>query len=369
VFSYAFLGLTASVLALVVTPLVRALGLRFDVVDEPGGRRTHLGRVPRLGGLAVLAATLGAVGLAALAHIAVLETLAAQGWNLGWLAAGTFSVLAIGTIDDVRGLGPFFKIAFQVVTGVMALLGGYGFSAITNPLTGSPIYLGAFGGVATVLWVVGVTNAFNLIDGLDGLAAGVALIASATLFVVSLAEGRSDAAMLSITLAGALAGFLYYNFNPASVFLGDSGSLLLGYWLAILSIQSLHKGATTVVILVPILALGLPITDTLVTLLRRFLVSGISTIFHGDQEHIHYRLLTLGLTHRRAVLLLYAVCLAFGVLAFLAVAMRAAGDAVLVGVVAVAVSVAIRKLGYGRTDPGVSQSRLPRRPPRNEFPS
>jgi len=216
----------------------------------------------------------------------------------------------------------------------------------------------------TLLWVVGITNAFNLIDGLDGLAAGVALIAAGTLFVVSLAGGRAEVAAVAAALAGALAGFLYHNFNPASVFLGDSGSLLVGYVLSVLSIQAAQKGATAVVILVPILALGLPIMDTLLAMIRRvlgalhvvqldserneyrFLVVGSASVFRADREHIHHRLLSMGLTHRRAVLLLYGVCVALGLLAFLAVRARGSDTALLVGIVAVASYAGIRKLGY-----------------------
>lgn len=344
---FLLLGVSAAALALGLTPAVRALAHRFRALDEPGERRVHAAPVPRLGGVAVLAAGLGALGLASACGLDVYGELVSHGWSLGWLLAGVLSVVTAGIIDDVWSLGPAPKLAFQVLAGGMALAGGYGFSAITNPITGGYINLGALGGFATLLWVVGITNAFNLIDGLDGLAAGVAMIASTTLLSVSLAEGRTDAAVLSVVLVGALAGFLYYNFNPASIFLGDSGSLLLGYLLAVVSIQSLHKGATAVVILVPILALGFPIMDTVLTMLRRFLVAGFASIFRADREHIHHRLLTLGMTHRRAVLLLYAVCVGFSAMTFLAVTVRAAGDAIVVGLVAVASYVGIRKLGYG----------------------
>src|SRR5689334_6410905 len=137
--NFLILGVAAAVLGLLVTPLVRALGVRFDVVDEPGERRAHQGRVPRLGGLAVLVAMLGALGVASWAGLPVLAILAAQGWHLGWLAAGTFSVVAIGTIDDVYGLKPSRKFIFQALAGMMAVAGGYGFAAITNPFTGGAI--------------------------------------------------------------------------------------------------------------------------------------------------------------------------------------------------------------------------------------
>src|SRR4029079_14963798 len=175
-----------------------------------------------------------------------------------------------------------------------------------------------FAPLVTVVWIVSITNAFNLIDGLDGLETGVAVLASATLLAISLSEGRADAACLWATLGGALVGFLRYNFNPASIFLGDSGSLLLGYLFAVLSIQSLQKGAAAVVVVAPLLALGLPIMEVVLTFLRRTLESGLGSVVRGDREHIHDRLVARGMTHRGAVLTLYVVCAAFGGLAFLA---------------------------------------------------
>jgi UDP-GlcNAc:undecaprenyl-phosphate GlcNAc-1-phosphate transferase len=159
----------------------------------------------------------------------------------------------------------------------------------------------------------------------------VTSIAAATLLMVALGEGRIDAALLWAVLLGALVGFLPYNFNPASIFLGDTGSLLLGYLLAVLSIQSLQKGATAVVVTVPILALGLPIVEAGLTLLRRTVVSGVVSIFRADQEHLHHRLVALGMTHRGAVLSLYAVCIVFNVLAFVSVLVQGFAQALLVG--------------------------------------
>jgi UDP-GlcNAc:undecaprenyl-phosphate GlcNAc-1-phosphate transferase len=346
--SYSFLAIAALLLAFGATPLVERLARALHVVAEGGEHRSHRGRVPLLGGVAIAIAFGGAVGLGRLFGIAVLDELEAHGWSVGWLAAGTLVVLATGIADDVADLSPSRKLVLQIVAGSMALAGGYGFRAVTNPLTGSYVDFGSFGAAITLLWVVGITNAFNLVDGLDGLASGVGLIAALTLFLVSLVEGRGDAALLAITLAGALTGFLFFNFPPASIFLGDSGSLLLGYLLSVLSIQSLQKGATSVVILVPVLALGLPIMETAVTMLRRSLVAGVASVFRADQEHIHHRLLRLGLNHRRAVLALYAVCAAFSGLAFLAVLTREQGalHAVIVGGVAVAAYVFVRLLGY-----------------------
>lgn len=343
---FAALFVTAAALAAVVTPAVRAAALRLDVVDQSGGRRVHRGRVPRLGGVALLIAGAGALAGAQLAGIGVVDLLESSGWHLGWLGAGAALVLLLGIADDVRGVGPLAKLALQTLAALLAVHGGYGFGAVTNPFTGGAVSLAPFGDVLTVLWIVGVTNAFNLIDGLDGLAAGTALIASVTLFLIALVQSRPDAAVMAATLAGVLAGFLRFNFNPASIFLGDAGSLLLGYLLSVLAIQSLQKGPTAVVILVPLLALGLPILEAAVTIARRALVAGIASVFQADQAHIHHRLLDLGMTHRRAVLVLYGVCAAFGTLAFIAVSVHGLGKAAIVGGVAVATYLGIRRLGY-----------------------
>jgi UDP-GlcNAc:undecaprenyl-phosphate GlcNAc-1-phosphate transferase len=346
--SYLLLFTVAFALALVCTPLVRAAALRFEVVDHGGGRRVHSGRVPRLGGVALLLAAGGTLALAPRVGIAVGDVLEEYGWNLPALAAGALIVLALGVADDVRGVGPGLKIAVQVLAAVVAMRGGYGVEALTNPFTGGYIWLSSLGGAVTLLWIVGVTNGFNLIDGLDGLAAGTGLIAAATLFFVALVEARPDTALLAAILAGALTGFLRFNFSPASIFLGDSGSLLIGYVLSVLSIQSLQKGTTAVVLLVPILTLGLPLIEAGVTVVRRGLVAGIASVFKADREHIHHRLLALGMTPRNAVLLLYGVGVALGGLALLAITVRGALNGAIVGGVALATWAGIRKLGYRR---------------------
>jgi UDP-GlcNAc:undecaprenyl-phosphate/decaprenyl-phosphate GlcNAc-1-phosphate transferase len=344
--AYLILALTAAALALVATPPIAALAGRLGAVDTPGPRRIHARPVPRLGGVALLLAAVAALYLTPLLGVRPLDVLQAQGWHLGWLLSGVLLIGATGVIDDVRGLPPLAKLGLQILAAGVALAGGYGLRGVTNPFGGGYVEFGAVGTILTVGWIVTITNAFNLIDGLDGLAAGVALIASTTLFVVSLAQDRIDAACLWVTIAGALAGFLCYNFNPASIFLGDSGSLLLGYLLGVLSIQSLQKGATAVIVLVPVLALGLPLMEVVLTLLRRTFVSGILSIFHADREHIHHRLMGKGMTHRRAVLTLYAVCVAFSVLSFVAVTAQGPGRAAVVGVAAVSLYAGIKALGY-----------------------
>lgn len=335
---------TATALALLATPVVRAAAARFGAVDVPGDRRVHRNNVPRLGGLAVVAAMLAALAIGAAAGgIKPFGELP----QLLWLLAGTLCVVTVGVIDDVRGLGPWPKLAVEIVAGLMALAGGYGFSAVTNPFTGGYIALSVFGTPITLLWIVGITNAVNLIDGLDGLAAGVGVIAAVTLIVVAQMQERPEAGLLAATLAGALVGFLVYNFHPASIFLGDSGALVVGFLLSVLSIQAQGKGSTIVVVLAPLLVLGLPIIETGLSMLRRFSAAGAAGIFRADQEHIHHRLLRRGLSQRRAVLLLYAVSVLLSVLAYLAIVIGGRGNALLVAGVVVAIYAAVRKLGYG----------------------
>ncbi len=334
-------------MAFLLTPAVRLLALHFGAVDEPGGRRAHRGRIPRLGGLAVLGAGLLGLLLPWLGGVPVFAALIARGWRLGWFLAGTLLITAVGVFDDCREATPWPKLAFETLAAVVAVAGGFGFSAVSNPFTGGSIELGALGALLSVLWIVGITNAFNLIDGLDGLAAGVALIAAATIFVLAGVQARPDAAVLTAVLAGALLGFLRYNFHPASIFLGDSGSLLLGYVLSVLSIQGQQKVPTVVVLLVPILVLALPIVETVVTVVRRYGREGAAGLFHADREHIHHRLVMRGMAPRRAVLLLYGICSGLGLLAVLAVVAGGPGSAVLVLVAALAGYFGLRRLGYG----------------------
>ena len=346
--TYVTLALAAAVAAFVFTPLVRALADRAGAIDVPDGRRVHDVAVPRLGGVAVLLACIVPLVLGPWLGTDVRALLVASGWDVGALFAGVLVIVATGVVDDTRGLGPLPKLVLQIVAAAVAVGGGYGLIGVTIPFTGGFVAFGVFAPLVTVVWIVSITNAFNLIDGLDGLATGVALIASATLLAISLSEGRADAACLWATLGGALVGFLRYNFNPASIFLGDSGSLLLGYLFAVLSIQSLQKGAAAVVVVAPLLALGLPIMEVVLTFLRRTLESGLGSVVRGDREHIHDRLVARGMTHRGAVLTLYVVCAAFGGLAFLAVLASGPGNAVVVAVAAAATIAGVRALGYRR---------------------
>lgn len=361
---YWVLGLTATGVAYLLTPWVAAFARRIGAVAIADQRRIHQGEVPQLGGIAVLVALLVALAVGSATDEYVAAALTRPGMSALWLLAGMLLSVLCGAVDDVWPLSPVSKLILQIVAASFVLLAGFGIGGVTNPFSGETILFDWLSPPVTLLWVVGITNAFNLIDGLDGLAAGVGLIASGTLFVIALGSGQVEVAIVAIALAGALLGFLYFNFHPASVFLGDSGALLLGFILAVLSIHALQKGATAVVIATPILALGLPIADTALAMLRRLFgppgtgtaaaaseelappSSRFAALLRADRDHIHHRLLALGLPQRHAVLLLYAVCLLFNLLAFMAVRARGPDLAILVAVAAVVAALAIRRLGY-----------------------
>ena len=340
----ALLALAAALVAGGLAPIMRRMGFAVGAVDRPGHRKVHATAVSRLGGVAVWGAVVWIVTLAA--SLGVLDGSTFADVSVTWppLALGAALLALTGVADDVRGLGPWTKLGAQLAAAALVVSAGCVIREATNPITGSSVALGWLAVPVTIVWVIGITNALNLIDGLDGLAAGVGLIVSATLCVISLSVGRVDVALLSGVLAGALVGFLYFNFNPATIFLGDSGSLFLGYALAVLSLESAHKGATAVLVLAPLLALGVPIMDTCLTVVRRLLVS--ASIMEADRDHIHHRLIALGLSHRRAVLVLYAACLLLNVAAVFSVRAATRDTALVAVAVALATFLGVRKLRY-----------------------
>jgi len=348
----------AALVSLVLTPLARRLAFRIGAVDLPGDRKVHKQPVPRIGGLAVF----GAVLITALSLFfgdLWREFFGAELRSAQWFYAlvGGVLIVSVGALDDIRPLGLKIKLAAEVVVALMLIAAGFTIASVRVPFLDQVLVLGYFSVPFTVLWFVGITNALNLIDGLDGLASGVALIACLTITAIGIMTGHVAEAMLSVILAGAVLGFLRYNFHPASIFLGDSGSLFLGFALAALSISGSLKGATVLTILVPMLALGLPIFDTLLTVLRR-VIRGIgerrlgngtkvlSAVFLPDKDHIHHRLLKMGLRHQHAVLVLYAVCFALAAVSLASVVLQDVNTGLLVAAVALATFVGVGKLGY-----------------------
>lgn len=303
--SYVAAFVVAMIVAALLTPAVRRIGLRLGAVSEPGGRHVHRASIPRLGGIAIALAL-----YAPLIALFVVDSVVAEGFRsasrlvLGLLIGAT-ALCAVGVVDDTRGLRALHKLAAQVAAAVVAFAFGFRIDAIQLPVAGE-LSMGIFALPVTVIWIVGITNAVNLIDGLDGLAAGVVFFAAVTNFVVAYLSGSIFVAVLMAAMMGSLVGFLFYNFNPARIFMGDSGSYLLGFVLASASLAgSMQKTSTAVSLLVPVIALGVPIFDTLFSMVRRILER--RPVFSPDRGHIHHRLLDLGVTHRRAVMLLYGV--------------------------------------------------------------
>ena len=231
------------------------------------------------------------------------------GITLG-LVGGAVLILCVGLLDDIKGVGAKVKLVMQMSAAGVAFAGGMRIDLVDLPGVGA-LHLGILALPVTVLWVVGIINAINLIDGLDGLAAGVTFFACVTNFAIASLTGNLYIQLVTAALGGAVIGFLFHNFNPAQIFMGDSGSMFLGFVLASASLLGAgpQKSPTLIAIVVPILALGLPIMDMLLTIARRFFER--RSIFSADRGHIHHRLLDVGLTHRRAVIALYMVSLAF----------------------------------------------------------
>jgi UDP-GlcNAc:undecaprenyl-phosphate GlcNAc-1-phosphate transferase len=254
-----------------------------------------------------------------------------------------FLIFLLGLYDDVRSIGPYPKFTIQAIAGAMLWFGGL-------RILDLPVLFGArqfpwFIGLAlTILWVIGITNAFNLIDGLDGLAAGSALFSTLVVFVVALLSHSSLVALMSIALTGAILGFLRFNFNPATIFLGDSGSLFIGFLLSALALEGTQKAPTVIAVAIPVVSFGLPILETSLSVLRRW-ISG-RPVFTADREHIHHKLLALGLSHRQVVIILYAVSALFALLSLFLLWPTGSSLGLVLAVVGTGVWLGIQHLGY-----------------------
>ena len=316
---YLLLGFSSAALALFLTPVIGRGSTLLGLVDAPGGRKVHAQSVPRLGGLAVVTA-------ASLSIVLVHTFVSAPGrpiWpSLQPLVVGGSLIFLAGLVDDVRGLGPAAKLAIEFLAAGVVMSSGLLIERVT--LLGATWTLGWLAFPITATWLVGLTNAFNLIDGVDGLAPGVAALAGAACGAILIVRGHTPEAMLLAALVGAMLGFLVYNFAPASIFLGDSGSLVAGFLLASTAIAGWQKGATALASAVPLLIFALPIVDAALALTRRALArpsdgrsirSIMRHIAQPDREHIHHRLLALGWSVPRTVLILYGVTAVLSILA------------------------------------------------------
>ncbi len=335
-----YVGLACLIVAMVATWLLTPLTIRLarwlGVVDQPGERKVHRAPVPRIGGVAVFGGFLAGLLFAAWAT----DNLPQPGqvdvyW--GGLALAATAVLLVGLADDLWGLAFYWKFAGQILAAVFVWFCGFSIEVLSHPLGGA-LELGVLSLPLTVLWIVAITNAVNLIDGLDGLATGIALITAGAVAVIAFIRAELGVTAASVALAGSLLGFLRYNFNPARIFLGDSGSMFLGFVLAVTAVRGSQKGPTAVALLVPLLVLGLPLLDTSVAVARRlyrlghrgartdgalrYVFANLREVFLPDRGHIHHRLLEIGLSHRRAVVVLYGLGSLFALTAFALVLLK-----------------------------------------------
>ena len=347
--TYFALFLIATFSALVITPLIRRLCQRFKLLDVPvDGRRVHKRAIPRLGGIAIYASIVLALSILPLISNLLTQSLRAYTSGLFLVLVPATLVLILGVYDDLRGTNAFIKfLGLGLIAALFYAMGGR-IETLPIPFVGTIHLPSIIGFLITVFWLVGIANAFNLIDGMDGLAPGAALFSSMVILVISLASENPLTIVVTLVLCGALAGFLRYNFNPASIFLGDSGALFVGFLLAALSVVGVQKATTAVAVITPILAFGLPVVDTGVTMARR--VIGRRPIFQGDDEHIHHMLLARGWSQRRVVLILYAVCAAFGLLAAISIKTSSPLTGFVLFVITVAVILGVGQLRYHEVD-------------------
>jgi UDP-GlcNAc:undecaprenyl-phosphate GlcNAc-1-phosphate transferase len=341
-YSLLFLGFVSFLLSLILTPLARNVFRKFGLVDKPDSKRKlHKQPVPQVGGVVIILSYTLAFGLLLLAELrggASVSHALPFSWKL-LPAAGLMFVT--GLLDDVVRLSPLQKLAGQITAATAAYVSG--------------IHIHAMGGHSfhswwslplTVLWLVACANALNLVDGLDGLAAGIGLLATTTSLLAALMQHNIELAFATLPLAGALLGFLRYNFNPATVFLGDSGSLFIGFMLGCYGVLWSQKSATILGMAAPVIALSIPLLDTSLAIARRFLRR--QPILSGDRGHIHHRLLDRGLTPRRVVLLLYGVCALSSILSLLMANNH--HELVVIATFCVLVYVGIQRLGYVEFD-------------------
>ena len=342
-----YLGVFAAsvLLSFFLTRYIRNLANARGWLSAPGlERHLHEVPLPRIGGVAIFSAFVLTVGIARLIS-----------WRYPRLDFG-FSpqvlvsillpaslVFLLGVYDDLRGVGPYTKFAVQALAG--GILFTFGLRVLDLPVLFGGRHFPWFVSLPlTILWVIAITNAFNLIDGLDGLAAGSALFSTLVVFVVALLSGSALVSLFALALVGAILGFLRFNFNPATIFLGDSGSLFIGFMLSALALRGTQKAPTIVAVAIPVVSFGLPILETMLSVIRRF-ISG-RPVFTADREHIHHKLLQLGMSHRQVVVVLYGVSAVFALLSLFLLWPTGSTLGLVLAVLGTGIWVGVQHLGY-----------------------
>ncbi|GAB0168897.1 MraY family glycosyltransferase [Lysinibacillus sp. CTST325] len=330
--------IAAFVASILLTPLVKRLAFRIGAVDAPNYRKVHARIMPRLGGLAIF--------LAFLIAVAIFQPILIYNENgsdfLLAIIIGACIIVATGVIDDMREISAKAKLIGQLVAALIVIfVGGIQIDMINLPFVGE-LNFGLLSIPLTILWIVGITNAINLIDGLDGLAAGVSTIALITLAVMAFIMGNMFVLAIAAILAAATFGFLFYNFHPAKIFMGDTGALFLGFMISVLALLG-FKNVTVVTLIIPVIILGVPISDTFFAIVRRVRMK--KKWSDPDKSHLHHRLLDMGFTHRQTVLIIYGIAIMFGLAAIIFSMAKVWGAILLVAVILTAIEILVEVIG------------------------
>ncbi len=326
------MAVLALVISLVLVPFVAKLAVKLGAVDKPNARKVHTKLMPRMGGLAIY---LSFFAVLFLSHELTQE-------HIGLFVGGTVLVL-VGIVDDIKDIPAKVKLLGQIAAACIVVLSGVRVEFMTNFILGGMFPLYIFSAPFTVLWIVAIINAVNLIDGLDGLAAGTSIIAATTMAISGYATGQTEMASIALILIGAALGFLKYNFHPAKIFMGDTGSMFLGYNLAVLAVMGFTKSFTLLSLVTPILVLAIPILDTVFAIIRRKMNN--KPIFKPDKNHLHHCLLNYGFNHRDTVLVIYTVSAILALCGLIMTYLNPSQGVILLFIISVIIIYGAMKLG------------------------
>lgn len=316
-FHYVVAFIISFVVTIATTPLVKKLAYTFNILDNPAHRKVHRDPIPSIGGISII-----------LGVIAGYLYIAPQSMYMLPIIIGASFIILTGILDDIVTLSPKVKLIGQIAAAITVISSGLVIEHITVPLIGK-IEFGILSYAITLLWIVGITNSINLIDGLDGLAAGVSSIALTSILVMAVLDNQFLVFTLSLIILGGTTGFLLFNFHPAKIFMGDTGALFLGYAISIISILGLFKSVTLFSLIIPIIILAVPIFDTFFAIVRRLLKK--QSIARADNRHLHHCLIDMGFSHRITVLIIYGISLFFGISAIIFSASTLWGSLLIVG--------------------------------------
>lgn len=322
--------------ALLLTPIVKIVAFKVGATDKPNNRKVHQNIMPRLGGLAIF--------LSFLIGIVILQ----PEYEFHWaIVIGSMIIILTGVVDDIKEISPMVKLSGQILAAlIVVVVGDLNVEFINLPF-GGVIDFGFLSIPLTMIWIIGITNAINLIDGLDGLAGGVSTIALLAIAGMAAVMGNPYVMMVALIAAVSTIGFLFYNFYPAKIFMGDTGALFLGYLIGVLSLLG-FKGVTFISLVIPIIILGVPISDTFFAIVRRLINK--QPLSAPDKSHLHHCLLKSGFSHRQTVLLIYAVSTIFALAAFIFSQATVWGSLIMIFTLCVTIQIIVEKIGLIRDD-------------------